>query len=114
MTRNSKWPMPKIPASSVETGAILAIAPWVFAARMCGLSLASPLDAVLDLQRFAAEKSVAAFNAGVDACLEATRHLMQGGTIGSLSHLDNLDRMAAAALKPVSRQVKANARKRKR
>lgn len=102
----------EIPASLIEAGAIAAIAPWVFAARMSALGRATPYGAYLDLQRFASEKAVAAFKAGVDVSLEATKQAV--AVAGGARHdaQRSANRIAEAALKPVAAQVRKNASKR--
>jgi hypothetical protein len=111
MTGRSKTK--KIMDSAAHATEILALSPFVIGKRMAQMSRDTPFGAAMSLLGFAMEKGFAALESGTAIWMELARQSMDASLGKHTSAHKSAEGFANAALKPLSKRVRANHKSKK-
>lgn len=95
--------------ASSQASDILAMSPFVMGARLADMARKSPMAAASDMHGFAIEKSFAALESGTALWMEMTRLSIDSSFGKHATPQSAAEGLASAALKPLSKRVRANA-----
>jgi len=99
--------------SAAHATEILALSPFVIGKRMAQMSRDTPFGAAMSLHGFAMEKGFAALESGAAIWMEMTRQSLEASLGKHTSAQKSAEGIANAALKPLSKRVRANHKSKK-